>query len=378
MHIGFLTPEFPHNRIGKSGGLGTSIWGLASILSKSGINVSVFVYGREKDDFFIEENIKFHLIKNIKLKGLSYFLSVKKVQRLIDSVNTEEKIDFLEVPDWTGFSAFLNLDIPVVMRLNGSDTYFCHLENRPVKFFNKFLERRAYLKADYIISVSEFTGTLTNKLFNCERSFAVIPNPVDTTRFSDFSSSVKNGVVLYFGTLIRKKGLLELPFIFNEVIKVYPGANLQLVGADSFDILTGNNSTWELMKPLFSEKALKNVNYFGPVDYSSIKNHIAEANVCVFPSFAEALPVSWLEAMAMGKAIVTSDVGWASEIIDQGHDGFMVNPNDHKEFADKIVLILENRTVLESLSKKAIEKINVKFSETSIFNFYINYYKSLL
>jgi glycosyltransferase involved in cell wall biosynthesis len=56
----------------------------------------------------------------------------------------------------------------------------------------------------------------------------------------------------------------------------------------------------------------------------------------------------------------------------------MVNPKNHKEFADRIVLILKNNTVLESLSKMAIEKIKVKFSETSIFNSYIKYYKSLL
>ncbi|NVJ86766.1 MAG: glycosyltransferase family 4 protein [Algoriphagus sp.] len=378
MHIAFLTPEYPHPKIGKSGGLGTSIWGLANILSESGINVTVLVYGKEKDSSFREDGVNFYLIRNIKVKGLSYFLTVKKVQKLIIRINKDDKIDFLEVPDWTGFSAFLKLNIPIVMRLNGSDSYFCHLENRPVKIFNKFLERRAFRRADHIISVSKFTGELTNKLFNLQRSFEIIPNPVDTSKFSNFSNSIQSGVILYFGTLIRKKGLLELPFIFNEVVNVFPDTRLYLVGSDSFDIITGSTSTWQLMEPLFSEAALKNVKYFGPVDYSAIKNHIARANLCVFPSFAEALPVSWLEAMAMGKAIVTSDVGWAPEIIDQGQDGFMVDPKNHKEFAERICQILQYQDLQESLSKNAIHKVNSKFSKQSVFQRYISYYNSLV
>lgn len=378
MHIGYLTPEFPHYKTGRSGGLGTSIWGLVNVLSSSGIKVSVFVYGKEKDEYFVENNVSFYLVKNIKIKWFSYFLTVKKIQKLISNVNTKDKIDFLEVPDWTGFSAFLKLDIPIVMRLNGSDTYFCHLENRPVKFLNKFLEKRAYLKADYVISVSEFTGKLTNKLFKSNKPFVVIPNPVDTSKFFELSDQIEKGSILYFGTLIRKKGLFELPLIFNQVIDNYPNAFLYLVGSDSYDIYSGGSSTWELIKPLFSDQASKNVKYLGSVDYSIIKNYIGKANVCVFPSFAEALPVSWLEAMAMGKAIVTSDIGWASEVIDQGIDGYMVNPKNHFEFSQKIVSILEDDLTLNSLSKNAKLKVNVKFSEQKIFKSYIDFYKKLV
>jgi glycosyltransferase involved in cell wall biosynthesis len=56
------------------------------------------------------------------------------------------------------------------------------------------------------------------------------------------------------------------------------------------------------------------------VPYSEIKTYITQATVCVFPSFAEALPVSWIEAMAMEKAIV-ANIGWASDVID-GINGF--------------------------------------------------------
>src|SRR5680860_459149 len=97
-----------------------------------------------------------------------------------------------------------------------------------------------------------------------------------------------------------------------------------------------------MMQKLFSPKALKNVTYVGAVTYSEIKKHIAQATVCVFPTFAEALPVSWLEAMAMQKPIVASNIGWAKEMIDEGVDGFLVNPKEHETYATKIVELLED------------------------------------
>jgi hypothetical protein len=55
---------------------------------------------------------------------------------------------------------------PVVIRLNGSDTYFCDLDKRPVKWSNKFHEKRALQKADALLSVSQFTADKTNEVLD--------------------------------------------------------------------------------------------------------------------------------------------------------------------------------------------------------------------
>src|SRR5690606_12150727 len=257
MNIAFLTPEYPHTKKGKSGGIGTSIFNLAKALSVLGHNISILVYRQDKDDYFVEENIHFYKIKNIKVKGLSLVLTQKKVERLINSLYDSGKIDIVEAPDWTGFTAFIKPKCPLVIRENGSDTYFCHLEQRPVKLKNKFLEKRALKKADGIISVSAFTGNLTDKLMGLQRNFVVIPNSIDVSYFQPKNSESEKLTILYFGTLIRKKGLLELPEIFNLVYEINKEVKLILVGKDSGDIKTGTNSTWQLMQPLFDESAIK-------------------------------------------------------------------------------------------------------------------------
>lgn len=430
MKIAFLTPEYPHPKTGNSGGIGTSIKNLAQGLLSQGCEVRILVYGQKEDAIFEDNGIMVQQIKNVKLKGLSWWLTRKKLERIINLLYANQDIELVEAPDWTGITSFIKpKECPVVIRLNGSDTYFCHLDQRPVKWINKFHEKRALQNADGLLSVSQFTADLTNQLFNLNKKFTIIPNAVDMSLFSSNSNendnpslqdralkkrsvnifsdrtsrrvgkatqqpfknnpsllgtkqTVENNLnansILYFGTLIRKKGLLELPLIFNQVVELHPEAQLLLVGRDAPDIISGNSSTWAMMQKLFSSKALPNVTYLGGVAYGEINKHIEQATLCVFPTFAEALPVSWLEAMAMEKPIVASNIGWATEIIEDGVEGFLVNPKDHTTYANKIVTLLEDPEMQKRFGLAAKQKVAQKFSMEVVAKQSMVFYEKIL
>jgi glycosyltransferase involved in cell wall biosynthesis len=150
------------------------------------------------------------------------------------------------------------------------------------------------------------------------------------------------------------------------------------VGKDVPDITTGNSSTWQMMQQLFSVEAKPNVHYLGSVSYQEIQTHIEKATVCVFPSFAEALPVSWIEAMAMEKAIVASDIGWAKEVIDSGINGFLVNPTAHSEYADRIVELFENVNLQKEFGAEALKKVTEKFCVEQVARQSFLFYQSLI
>jgi glycosyltransferase involved in cell wall biosynthesis len=363
MKIAFLTPEFPHPKMVSAGGIGTSILNLSKGLTLIGHQVFVLVYGQKEDEIFVENNIYYYKIKNVKLKGFSRLLTQKKIENLIDNLIENHQLNIVEAPDWTGITSNIKPKCPVVIRLNGSDTYFCNLDNRPVKFWNRFREKRALQNATALLSVSQYTADLTKELFSLERDFTIIPNCIDINKFSTESvTKVEENTILYFGTLIRKKGLLELPLIFNEVYKKNNKAKLIVIGRDASDIISGNHSTWAMMQSLFDATALKNVNYIGSVAYDEIKANVSLASVCVFPTFAEALPVSWIEAMALKKAIVASDIGWAAEIIEDSVEGFLVHPKNHNLFADRILELLDNQKLRNHFGIEARKKVVQKFS----------------
>ncbi len=380
MQIGFLTPEYPHAKTGTAGGIGTSIKNLAESLITLGHTVRILVYGQKVDAVFEADGIVIQQIKNVKIKGLSWYFTRKKIQSIIDDLYLSDAIDIVEAPDWTGITSFVQpKKCPIVIRLNGSDTYFCHLDGRSVKWVNRFHEKRALQKADGYLSVSQFTADKTNELFGLPIPFTIIPNGINPEKFQP-DTSVKKvpNTILYFGTLIRKKGMLELPLIFNSVISKNPEAQLILVGRDSADILTGSTSTWELMQPLFTSEAFRNVSYIGGVPYEEVRAHIAKSSVCVFPTFAEALPVSWLEAMAMRKAIVASNIGWAPEVIDSGKEGVLVAPKAHEAYAAAILDLLENESRNIIFGKNAAQKVHDVFANRLIAEQSLLYYQTLI
>ncbi|TDD98415.1 glycosyltransferase family 4 protein [Flavobacterium cellulosilyticum] len=379
MKIAFLTPEYPHAKTESSGGIGTSIKNLAVGLLQQGCSVRILVYGQKEEGVFDDKGITVQQIKNLKFMGLSWWLTRKKLERLINQLYTAKEIDLVEAPDWTGITSFIKArKCPIVIRLHGSDTYFCHLDHRPVKWINKYHERRALEKADVLLSVSQFTADLTNEVFGLEKEFTIIPNSINVDLFNSNCKSNGNKTILYFGSLIRKKGVLELPFIFNAVVEKNPEATLILIGKDVADILTGNSSTWAMMQSLFTEETLSKVRYLGSVPYSEIQEQIAKATVCVFPSFAEALPVSWLEAMAMQKPIVASDIGWATEMIEDGVEGFLVHPTHHEEYAARINTFLNNSNLLLTFGEAARKKVEEQFSVEVIRKRNMELYRSII
>lgn len=383
MKIAFLTPEYPHPKTGSSGGIGSSIKNLAIGLLAQGCSVRVLVYGQKDEGVFEDNGIVVQQIRNVKFKGLSWWLTRKKMERLINHLYEHQEIDLVEAPDWTGITSFIQpKKCPVVIKLHGSDTYFCHLDNRPVKAVNKFHERRALQKADGLLSVSQFTADATNKVFGLQKEFAIIPNSIDIDLFNGNDNDNENGndkdIILYFGSLIRKKGLLELPFIFNDVFQKNPYARLLLIGKDVPDIVSGNPSTWNMMQSQFTSAALQNVSYLGSVSYAEIKVYIKKATLCVFPTFAEALPVSWIEAMALKKPIVASNIGWANEIIEDGVEGFLVHPKNHKEYTQRILELFNDTKLQSTFGIKAREKVILKFSTQIVAQQSILFYKKLM
>lgn len=344
-----------------------------------GHKVTVLIYQQPREEVIDDSGVEIRRIKNVKFKGLSWWLTRKKLERIIDDLHNSGAIDIVEAPDWTGITSFIQpKKCPVVIRLNGSDTYFCYIEGRPSKWINRFHERRALRKAEGIISVSAFTGKTTQNIFNLPLNYHVIHNGIDVQEFTPDHNRVEKARILYFGTLIRKKGVLELPLIFNRVHQSDPSTELILVGNDSADITSGSTSTWALMQPLFEAKALKHVNNLGPKTPEDLREEIQKATICVFPSFAEAFPLSWLEAMAMEKAVVASNVGWGTELINHGFDGLLAHPTDHDQFALHIIELLNNPDLNGQMGKNARKKTINNFDNKLIAQESLEFYKTYI
>jgi glycosyltransferase involved in cell wall biosynthesis len=371
---------FPYPRIPSppaSGGLGTSIKNLAEQLVKRDIDITVFVYGQKKNMNFEENGISFHFIIQLQYNFFGWYLYRKYLESYLNKVILEENIDVVEAPDWTGITAFMKLKSPHVIRMNGSDSYFCSLEGRPQKKKNFWFEKLALQGADRLLSVSEFTANKTREIFKLKKEITVIPNSVDVNVFSPTGEEVEADSILYFGSIIRKKGVLDLAKIFKLINKENPNVHLIMAGRDVPDIQTGK-STRALVEEILNEEARKNISWLGSLPYEKIKSQISKAAVIVLPSFAEALPMTWLEAMAMEKALVTSDIGWAKEVMVDEKTGFTVNPKDYTTYAEKVLDLLENNEFAKQMGKASRKRVVERFSTEVVVKENIRFYESVV
>ena len=377
MHIAFLTPEYPNPDLNRSGGLGTSIKNLASSLVEAGERVTVFVYSQAEDRKFEDQGIKIHSIAKRKYRFAGWYLHRKFLQHYINKFILLEGINVLEAPDWTGITALMHFKCPLVIRCNGSDGYFCHLDNRKQKPKNRWFEQQALKNADHILAVSAFTAKLTKEIFGLKKEIQVIPNSIDTELFKPSKVEAEAHRILYFGTLIRKKGVLELAKICNLLFQKNKAAKLVLAGKDVTDVLV-NRSTKTLFLEQLQAEFHSQVQFVGVLPYAEIQHELARASVVVLPSFAEALPMTWIEAMAMEKALVTSDIGWANEVMIDGETGYTVNPKEHQQFADRIQELLENSNLRSKMGKKARAQVKSTFATEVVVEQNVGFYKTVI
>lgn len=362
MHVGFLTLEYPPL---PTGGIGTSLRTLGRALVAQGHRVTVVGWGPRLETE--DEGVRVRFLGDSALPRMGWLLNRWAVRRELVRLAERERLDLVATHDWCGPSAGLSLPCPVAVHLHGSATYFAYLLAEEVRPAIHLAESVALRRADGVASVSRFTADVTRRLFGLERPIEIIPNGVDVERFRPGrADEVELGVVLYFGTLVRKKGVLDLGPVFSEIVRRYPEARLRLVGRDAPDRQTGCPSTWEMLADSLSPAARARTEYLGARPYLEVHQHVRRAAVCLFPSYAEALPLAWMEAMACGRPVAAYDVGWAPELVRSGVDGLLVPLGKTSSLAEAVVSVLADPALGRSLGEAARARAESDFSADAV------------
>lgn len=380
MTIGYITSEYPHEKVNTAAGIGTSTKNLAVELAKKGVKVFVFIYNQNLNDAFVDNGVNIHLIKRKTFKYFGWYLHRKHINRRINNIIQSEKIDLIEAPDWTGITAFMKFRVPLVIRFHGSDAYFCKLDNRKQKIKNFVFEKIALKNAKAFITPTTFAGEETSKIFNLKKSkIKTIHYGLELNNFSNQEPQVyKEKTILYIGTIIRKKGVLELAKIFNKIVERVPKAKLILIGNDSADLKTGEESTYNLVENTFTDQAKKQAVYLGKIPYSEVIEQIKNSQVCTFPSFAETLGMVTIESMALKKPVVNTSIGWAKELIDDGINGYLVHPSDIDLYADRIIDLLNKPNLCSKIGESARDKVELDFDIQKQADKNIKYYEAII
>jgi glycosyltransferase involved in cell wall biosynthesis len=167
--------------------------------------------------------------------------------------------------------------------------------------------------------------------------------------------------VVFSGTLAEKKGVLSLAEAWPHVIARCPEARLHIYGKD------GLSAGGRQMSSVISERlggALPTVELHGHVTREALFEALRTARAAVFPSYAEAFALAPLESMVLGCPTIYSERGSGPELLQHGHEGLLIEPDDPRGIADAIVRVLtddeEARRMGEAGARRVLDRFSIK------------------
>ncbi len=181
--------------------------------------------------------------------------------------------------------------------------------------------------------------------------YTIIPNGIDVERFSpdvepieEFCDGKQN--ILFLGRLERRKGAIYLIKAYHEVKKQVPNSRLIIAGPGT-----------RLRKPYekwIRNQGLEDVVFIGYVSEEDKPRYFKTADVYCSPATSrESFGIVLLEAMAVGKPVIASNIDGYSSVITHGQDGLLVPPRDTSSLTHTLVSLLKDKKLQQELSKKA-------------------------
>lgn len=162
---------------------------------------------------------------------------------------------------------------------------------------------------------------------------------------------------LFIGRLLKEKGIHEFVQAAKLVKKTYPDTEFTVLGAVDHHNL-GTLQQTELNSLISSNI----IQYPGHV--SNIKDWIADSHVFVLPSYREGVPRSTQEAMAIGRAIITTDVPGCRETVINTKNGFIVPKWNPEALAKEMIYFIEHPEQTQVMGaesyKIAVEKFDAE------------------
>ena len=204
----------------------------------------------------------------------------------------------------------------------------------------------------------------------------VICNGVDLNKFIPMDSEIAkerlglNGMLVIgsVGRLINRKGYSYLIEAVAQLKYQFPLIKL---------VLLGEGPEESRLKKLADELRIsESVLFLGT--RQNVPEILSAFDVFVLPSLSEALPIALLEAAAMGKPLVASNVAGNGEIVYNGKNGFLVPPRNVKALVQAITLIIEDSDRAEKMGIEARTIVQQNFSVDRMVRDYIKLYNDLL
>jgi glycosyltransferase involved in cell wall biosynthesis len=247
-----------------------------------------------------------------------------------------------------------------------------HLKERMVRL----VEGYAMRSSNVVVAINKtMYRTIIEKAKVKRDRIVIVPNGVDTEFFKPGSdgddvlkrfSLEKQSYILFVGRVSPWKGVHLLIKAFKYFIRESNTTNsikLAVVGPLSDSFVSRDVSSYAEAIIKYAKKVLpEKVVFLGPLDKVTLRILYSHAYCLVLPSLAEAFGMVVLEAMASGIPPIGSTAGGTPDVIVDGVNGLLFKKGDWKHLAEKLFMLLNDKSFRDKLAANARRDAEDKYS----------------
>lgn len=210
--------------------------------------------------------------------------------------------------------------------------------------------REVFAMADQVIALSEDWKEFLTEYICDAQKIVVIYNAVKIPE--TYQKDYANRKMLFLGILGQRKGTYDLIEVLPEILRQYPDCHVYF----------GGDGERQQAEQMCREQGIADrVAFLGWVRGAEKEKLLKECSIYVLPTYHEGMPMSILEAMSYGMAVVSTYVGGIPHIIADGENGLLCEAGDRKILCRKLLDLLADQSLRERLGRNAYQMINCKF-----------------
>ena len=240
------------------------------------------------------------------------------------------------------------------------------IKNNLIKYIMKIQYKLAckYSKLVFFQNNDDKAEFINNHLISENKTAIMNGSGVNLNIFQPVAQPSES-VFLFIGRLIKDKGIMEYLEASKAIKTKYPNVRCLLVGP--YD---SNPSALkeEELQPYIDNKIIE---YYG--EQKDVRPYLAQCSTFVLPSYHEGTPKTILEAMAMGRSIITTDAPGCRETVSHGLNGYLVKVGDVNTLEEAMERVIKSPNISLEMGQESLNlaksKYDVKLVNKSIIEY---------